>query len=300
MKILLLIDKLNWAYHKRFLMDESKGNCTNSECPHNNPQPLDNFYRRQNSPKGYFSRCKTCTLKKQLYRDKRSEVRKKRDDLLARGLWTCIYKKCLYVNPQLVCNFRIKRINKKTGRTTYHSLCKKCERLSNKELLNVKKQWRRQYLMSHPCVQCGHYDWRVLEFHHHQKNKYKTVAYLIRSAKIGTVIKEAKKCRVLCRNCHMKFHYSNRKSTRSGVLRNRNYDLRYKRLHPCSCGENNPAALVYHHRDPKTKINEVSQMMNKGRLLDAIKLEIKKCDVVCHNCHVIIHWRINESSIVDR
>jgi len=276
-----------------------KTNCTNPECPCENPQLLENFYSRKNSSKGHFSRCKTCTLKKQSYRDRSSKAYKERNRLLSMGLWTCIYKDCQEANPQSVHNFRIKRTNKKTGRITYHSFCKICERLLNEKSLNAKKQWRRQYLMTHSCSLCGYDDWRALEFHH-LKGKYKTVAYLVRSAHIDKMIEEIAKCQILCRNCHMNLHYSHRHSTRSGVLRNRKYDLRYKQSHPCSCGESNPAVLVYHHRDPSTKVACVSQLINKGKHLDEIKSEIEKCDVVCHNCHVIIHWSIHEDSTVNR
>lgn len=53
------------------------------------------------------------------------------------------------------------------------------------------------------------------------------------------------------------------------------------------CGLNNPAALDFHHRDKATKTANVSSMTGKTEA--AMLAEIEKCDVVCKNCHLIIH-----------
>lgn len=54
------------------------------------------------------------------------------------------------------------------------------------------------------------------------------------------------------------------------------------------CGESDPACLDFHHRDPLTKVAHVSTMWNSyGRA--AIVEEIKKCDVICSNCHRKLH-----------
>jgi hypothetical protein len=58
----------------------------------------------------------------------------------------------------------------------------------------------------------------------------------------------------------------------------------YKNTLKCStCPENHPACLDFHHRDSKTKLGNVSSMVynSKKMLLE----EIKKCDVICANCH---------------
>lgn len=50
------------------------------------------------------------------------------------------------------------------------------------------------------------------------------------------------------------------------------------------CDENHPACLEFHHKDPNEKESSVSQLVqygNKKKLLE----EIKKCDVLCANCH---------------
>ena len=56
----------------------------------------------------------------------------------------------------------------------------------------------------------------------------------------------------------------------------------------CShCGENNPSVLLFHHKDPKSKVRDVSSMLLSSR--DIIWSEIQKCIVVCKPCHQNIH-----------
>lgn len=53
------------------------------------------------------------------------------------------------------------------------------------------------------------------------------------------------------------------------------------------CGyAGHPAALNFHHRDPSTKSFELSA---NGLLLAARWDEVKKCDLLCANCHSIRH-----------
>lgn len=55
------------------------------------------------------------------------------------------------------------------------------------------------------------------------------------------------------------------------------------------------AALVFHHRDPEEK--EMSWGHLRKRNWEFIKLELDKCDLMCHNCHVEKHF---DASIEDR
>lgn len=52
----------------------------------------------------------------------------------------------------------------------------------------------------------------------------------------------------------------------------------------CGTKEN----LEFHHRNPKTKISEISTLIHKGSWKQ-LKAEIKKCDLVCTTCHRRIH-----------
>jgi hypothetical protein len=72
--------------------------------------------------------------------------------------------------------------------------------------------------------------------------------------------------------------------------RNKKYLEIHKAKNPCkSCGERRSVLLTYHHRDPKTKKYNVGSLVSNGRSIDLLKKEIAKCDVLCHNCHVLEH-----------
>lgn len=56
------------------------------------------------------------------------------------------------------------------------------------------------------------------------------------------------------------------------------------------CGENHPAALDFHHREPGTKESSIARMVTGPFTLDQLKAEVEKCEVLCANCHRIFHW----------
>lgn len=49
------------------------------------------------------------------------------------------------------------------------------------------------------------------------------------------------------------------------------------------------SALVFHHRDPSTKLFNISvdKMQKKLALVEA---EADKCDLLCANCHAEVHY----------
>ena len=54
------------------------------------------------------------------------------------------------------------------------------------------------------------------------------------------------------------------------------------------CGYNKHwAPFQLHHRKPKTKEYSWTDLRSKGWVI--IRKEIKKCDLVCANCHIILH-----------
>lgn len=69
---------------------------------------------------------------------------------------------------------------------------------------------------------------------------------------------------------------------------NRRFISRYKSFCKCaSCGESEPAALDLHHLDASEKDHDPSTML--GFSLENIKKEIRKCVVLCANCHRKVH-----------
>lgn len=56
------------------------------------------------------------------------------------------------------------------------------------------------------------------------------------------------------------------------------------------CGEDHPACIDFHHRDPGQKVEKVTDMVRNGWGIQRIKDELNKCDPVCANCHRKLHW----------
>jgi hypothetical protein len=71
-----------------------------------------------------------------------------------------------------------------------------------------------------------------------------------------------------------------------------NWFRRYKStLHCADCGISHPAVLQFHHRSKAEKKMAVSALVSRASSLKQITSEIKKCDVLCANCHAKRHWR---------
>lgn len=93
---------------------------------------------------------------------------------------------------------------------------------------------------------------------------------------------------------HRNYYHANkerlnerRKITRADAKsRMRNLIWKYLAEHPCTgCGETDPIVLEFNHRDPKTKVHNISDMITHFWSLKSIMEEIEKCDVLCANCH---------------
>ncbi len=56
------------------------------------------------------------------------------------------------------------------------------------------------------------------------------------------------------------------------------------------CGINHPAVLDFHHVNPEEKFKDISILKWSGCSDEIFLKEIKKCEVLCANCHRIEHW----------
>ena len=75
---------------------------------------------------------------------------------------------------------------------------------SRKKAKKQAMKFLRQYLDTHPCVDCGESDTLVLEFDH-VKGKGKDVASMTCDS-IEKIKEELKRCEVRCANCHRRRH----------------------------------------------------------------------------------------------
>ena len=84
---------------------------------------------------------------------------------------------------------------------------------SVKDGINAKREFVYQYLLEHPCVDCGEDDPVVLEFDH-RGDKVDSISELMVRRGLEVLKEEIKKCDVRCANCHRKktakdFNYYN-------------------------------------------------------------------------------------------
>lgn len=93
----------------------------------------------------------------------------------------------------------------------------KSYRLENKDILAQKtkikrremSQWFQNLKSTYSCATCGENHVACLSFHHNNpREKEITMAHAYNSWGKERILKEIKKCTVLCENCHRKLHYT--------------------------------------------------------------------------------------------
>lgn len=145
------------------------------------------------------------------------------------------------------------------------------------------------------CSRCGENNPILLEFHHTSKNKEYTVGDMLFYRKKWDEIKiEAGKCILMCRNCHMEFHFKDEKSKlafKKNVIKEKLLEIKGgKKCSLCGYVGRNMASLSFHHRVPSAKSINLAASFHKKMLV--LISEIEKCDILCGNCHRIKHINI--------
>jgi len=101
------------------------------------------------------------------------------------------------------------------------------------------------------------------------------------------------KCRE-CNKTYQREHY--KKNKKYYAVKAREWEDKYKKevysflmeeaKDGCvTCGEKDFRCLQFNHIDRSTKTNNISNMIRYSRPLLEIKQEIKKCEILCANCH---------------
>jgi len=100
-----------------------------------------------------------------------------------------------------------------------------------------------------------------------------------------------------CKECHSEFHKGYYKKHKKRYREN----LQKRRKHirelvasfkiKCEfCPEDHPACLEFHHRDPAEKEDTIAEAIQSKWGDSRIIAEIKKCIVLCSNCHRKLHY----------
>lgn len=108
-----------------------------------------------------------------------------------------------------------------------------------------------------------------------------------------------------CIKCHGKYSNMIRRTDKSKRLRNiRRKKLLVKRKQKAidflggkcmRCGyKKSMVALTFHHRNPKEKEFEIGLI--KDHTWNKILKELKKCDLLCFNCHMVLHEKLDNKT----
>jgi len=181
-------------------------------------------------------------------------------------------------------------MNKKINKKGYSPKENKIALFWAKKIILVKEKGGK-------CEKCNIDDLFVLEFHHFVGGKEDDIGEILHNGSLDDARLEAKKCIILCRNCHQQIHGSDN-DTKGNIKKT--IMLESMGIDSCQLcgyrGENN-ACLDFHHIDPSLKTFSFSAYFNKpcsidGDLIDSrekVLAEVRRCKVVCRNCHALIH-----------
>ena len=103
----------------------------------------------------------------------------------------------------------------------------------------------------------------------------------------------------MCKDCRKEYHREHylkntiKYKEKAQNLRDFLKELvrRYKQLKGCRiCGEKRWWVLELHHRSKEEKDNNINIFVTSSNL-KLLKKEIRKCDVLCSNCHKDLHYK---------
>jgi hypothetical protein len=103
-------------------------------------------------------------------------------------------------------------------------------------------------------------------------------------------------CKECCNLKHRNYYQSNKDWMKKDIYdkklirveENQRKVYEYLKNNSCTgenCKESDPRVLEFDHTNRLTKEHNISNMVNEGYSWDTISLEIKKCTILCSNCH---------------
>lgn len=138
------------------------------------------------------------------------------------------------------------------------------------------------------CKLCGNKNIHCLDFHHRPNTiKKNTVCNLVRHGySLSIVQAEINKCDIICSNCHRTQHYTGKYMRNKKALKIYNIKSNSKCLY-CEC--NKIECLDFHHYEDDKEHGIGAMVRNKNISMEQLETEIKKCIILCSNCHRILH-----------
>lgn len=153
------------------------------------------------------------------------------------------------------------------------------KRLAREYIANIK--------IKNGCKVCGDNNIHCLDFHHRDTNdKKNTISNLVRQGySLNIIEEEINKCDIICSNCHRTEHYTGNYMRNKKAIMVYNIKTQSKCI-KCQC--NKVECLDFHH--VLDKDGGVGAMIrDKTVTMEQLETEIKKCIILCSNCHRILH-----------
>lgn len=225
----------------------------------------------------------------------------------------------------------IKKLGLKKEKELSTGFCKQCNKLTNKTYCNNKckslynyynnkekrdadskihsKTTRESFKIAAinygggKCKYCNYNkNYSALAFHHTDPTQKDFPLGGIRSLTLKeNHKKELDKCILLCHNCHTKIHNSLRLLENKVQGKQSEKGQRIRRLlieeKGSSCIKCHITGIndifAFHHRVSEEKEFEIDARTCNGYKYERLVKEASKCDLMCHNCHMEIHYPNN-------
>jgi len=102
-----------------------------------------------------------------------------------------------------VCHSAYRRQHYLDNHEMYKEKARRWDKENRQEYLDKSRRYVLDYLIEHPCVDCGETNPIVLEFDHVRGKKVEAIAVLVKSiVTLERLQSEIDKCDVRCANCH--------------------------------------------------------------------------------------------------
>ncbi len=161
---------------------------------------------------------------------------------------------------------------------------------NKKKIAQRSRQRKKEYkaaairYLGEKCCRCNLVD-ECLDVYcfHHKDPKLKEFTISSRGAKLETIKSELDKCTLLCVNCHRKTHCTeaNNKFARYRKRRKEKAVLMFNnKCLDCKLVDN-PCIYDFHHPD----FREKDFSFRDNRSWEVTEKELKKCVMLCANCH---------------
>lgn len=186
-----------------------------------------------------------------------------------------------------------------SNKNTYDGIsfiCKNCDTSNTKCRDYFKCLVMRKWLSGKKCKDCGISDIDVLENDHinddKQIQKNGNRIQRLKSNSLKNLRNELSKTEPVCVMCHRvrTFRRTSQSNNKRRVKFNKWMQMKKCELTKCAncqlaINEDNSYLFDFDHIDPTTKVDAVSNMCHDLKPMQLIENEIRKCQLLCANCH---------------